>query len=460
MSDKAKVLRPFIVSDVSLVSSTVSATDSRASGTYNAGTTYPLGEVIQVDSPTFTFTASGSTLTATAHGWANGDLVKVSSSGTLPGGLTASTAYYIVNKTTNAIKLATIKNGAPIITTSAGTGTHTVTVSSHKVYESLQAANLANTPHKSPTWWLDLGSTNRWKAFDSSISSQSENADSMQYVIQAKGRIDGVALMNVSGGEVVISARIAGMAVGATTNATGYAIGLSTVTLASAGTGAVAVGDIVTFAGQTTQYTVTSGDADVSGGGSITFTPALVASIPASATALTVTVYGPNTYSLISSIEVSSYWAWFYEPIVRKNNFVDIDFPAYSNLELTITLNDTGNTVRCGAMVVGLSKTLGDPLYGASLGLTDYSVKSTDAFGNTQITERAFSKRISITIMIDVVATDGIQKMLEQYRAIPIVYVGTKYHEGAIIYGYYRDFSIVLSDTNYSTCNLELESLT
>lgn len=460
MSNRTKVLRPFILSDVSLVSSTVSATDPRASGAYAAGTTYALGDVVQVDSPTFTFTASGTTLTATAHGWSNGDIVQVSSSGTLPAGLTADTAYYIVNATTNTIKLSTAKNGAPIITTTAGTGTHTCTVSSHKVYESLQAGNTGNTPHKSPTWWLDLGATNRWKPFDRSISSQAENADSMQYVIQVNGRADGVALMNVSGSEVVISARVAGMAVGATTDTAGYAIGVDTVTLASAGTGAISVGDTITFAGQTTQYTVTSGDTDVSDGGSITFTPALVEAIPASATALTVTIYGPNTYSLLSSIEVSSYWSWFYEPISRKNNFVDIDFPAYNNLELTITINDTGNIVRCGAMVVGLSKAIGYPLYGASLGIVDYSVKSTDDFGDTYIAERAFSKRISLTIVMDVVATDGVQKMLEQYRATPIVYVGTEHHEGAIIYGYYRDFSVVLSDVSHSTCNLELESLT
>jgi len=79
----------------------------------------------------------------------------------------------------------------------------------------------------------------------------------------------------------------AGLASSSTTDATGYAIGASTVTVAAAGTGSILQGNVVNFAGDATDYTVTSvGVSDVSAGGSITFTPALVAAIPASATAI------------------------------------------------------------------------------------------------------------------------------------------------------------------------------
>ncbi len=80
-----------------------------------------------------------------------------------------------------------------------------------------------------------------------------------------------------------------GGAASATTDATGYAVGLKTVALASAGTGAFLVGDIITFAGDTQTYVITSGDADVSDGGSISFEPGLQVAIPASATAITAT---------------------------------------------------------------------------------------------------------------------------------------------------------------------------
>lgn len=81
----------------------------------------------------------------------------------------------------------------------------------------------------------------------------------------------------------------AGTASGATTNTAGYAAGATTITLASAGTGTILAGDVITFAGDSNQYVVISGDADVSNGGSITIgAPGLRQAIAASATNITV----------------------------------------------------------------------------------------------------------------------------------------------------------------------------
>jgi hypothetical protein len=87
---------------------------------------------------------------------------------------------------------------------------------------------------------------------------------------------------------LLTDAPVKGTASGATTDTTGYATTTTTITLASAGTGTILIGDVITFAGDTTQYTVTSGDADVSGGGTITFTPGLEVAIETSAHAITV----------------------------------------------------------------------------------------------------------------------------------------------------------------------------
>ena len=78
-----------------------------------------------------------------------------------------------------------------------------------------------------------------------------------------------------------------GTASGATTDSTGYAAGLKTVTLASAGAGTILVGDILTFAGDTQTYVVTEGDTDVSDGGAISFEPGLKIALAASAIAIT-----------------------------------------------------------------------------------------------------------------------------------------------------------------------------
>lgn len=86
-----------------------------------------------------------------------------------------------------------------------------------------------------------------------------------------------------------INSHTKGTASSATTDDSGYAVGATEITLASAGTGTIVAGDVITFAGDDNKYLVTSGDGDVSGGGTITIAePGLKVAIAASATAITV----------------------------------------------------------------------------------------------------------------------------------------------------------------------------
>ena len=92
--------------------------------------------------------------------------------------------------------------------------------------------------------------------------------------------------MGYSGGVVSFTK---GTGASATVDNTGYAVGATVLTLSSAGTGTILAGDVVTFAGDTNQYVVASGDADVSGGGTITLAaPGLRVAMSAATKAITV----------------------------------------------------------------------------------------------------------------------------------------------------------------------------
>ncbi len=85
-----------------------------------------------------------------------------------------------------------------------------------------------------------------------------------------------------------VKSHTAGTAASATTDATGYAVGTTTITLASAGTGTILAGDVITFAGDTNPYVVLTGDADVSGGGTVVLQePGLRVVMSAAAKAIT-----------------------------------------------------------------------------------------------------------------------------------------------------------------------------
>lgn len=203
-----KIIRPTPVTDATLISSNQAALDTGISD-YNAGATYDKGDLAIVNSPSATVTitqASPAVITWTAFDLPVKTPVVFTTSGALPAGITAGRAYFIHSKIdANRFRISASIGGAPVVTTSAGSGTHTCTASTHYIYESLQAGNTGNVPRETGSlWWLKVSSTNRWKMFDESPSSQTTGA-SVQVEIDITSLIDSVVLLNLSGTSVNIT---------------------------------------------------------------------------------------------------------------------------------------------------------------------------------------------------------------------------------------------------------------
>jgi hypothetical protein len=88
----------------------------------------PSGTTI-ASSATVTITnASPAVITWTNHGLTSDDVVRFTTTGTLPSGLVVGTSYYVIPLTVNTFKVCLAsggKNGTAINTSSAGSGTHT-----------------------------------------------------------------------------------------------------------------------------------------------------------------------------------------------------------------------------------------------------------------------------------------------------------------------------------------------
>ena len=139
-------------------------------------------------------------------------------------------------------------------------------------------------------------STDRTSVFDTTAGVALRSTSNLYKVNEAG---DGGSLLrqgllgNLFGFNLRESAQIQtttkGTAASATTDSAGYAVGATVLTLASAGTGTILAGDIITFAGDTNKYVVASGDADVSNGGTITLAePGLRVAMSAATKAITV----------------------------------------------------------------------------------------------------------------------------------------------------------------------------
>lgn len=85
-------------------------------------------DAIALLSAEFTAAITG-VITSIAHGLKDGDPVRLTTTDTLPAGLSLATRYYVISATTNTFKLSTDRGcGVAVDITDTGTGTHTFTV--------------------------------------------------------------------------------------------------------------------------------------------------------------------------------------------------------------------------------------------------------------------------------------------------------------------------------------------
>ena len=85
--------------------------------------------------------------------------------------------------------------------TTYNVGDKVIVLSTHRIYESLVGSNLGNDPTTDDgTNWLNIGATNRWKAFDQKIGDTVTNLNTIEYVLSdTASNVTSVALFGLEG---------------------------------------------------------------------------------------------------------------------------------------------------------------------------------------------------------------------------------------------------------------------
>ncbi|OJT01237.1 hypothetical protein BEE62_14910 [Marinobacter nauticus] len=170
-------------------------------------------------------------------------------------------------------------------------------------------------------------------------------------------------------------------------------------------------------------------------------------------------VYDSGAIQMLDNSAVNNWWDFFFAPYLEKADLALIDLPPYPDATLTITLSSDGGDVALGEMVLGRVQNIGEAQYGTSVGIIDASTKERDIFGNFEIIERKFSKRAEFDVSVPTSSASGMQRILAQYRATPVVWVGNMGLEATIVYGFYRDFQINFSHYSLSDATITVEGL-
>lgn len=166
-----------------------------------------------------------------------------------------------------------------------------------------------------------------------------------------------------------------------------------------------------------------------------------------------------RTVSLVDA-GVSDWYEWFFLPIGRQTDFVLLDLPAYGTATLSVTIDNASDTAAVGHLVMGRHAELGVAVYGSGVGITDYSRKDKDTFGNSIVVERSFSKRAEFDVVVETPQIGRVQRLLASLRAQPVVWIGAEGYESTFLFGYYRDFQISISGPSVSDAYITVEGLT
>ena len=385
-----KIIRPLTVTEAMLTASNVAETDYTE---FAMATNYGDGDYCIVATGLEILTLDVAPVTE----WVAGDvLTGQSSTKTCVAVQKITSLTYYVRERTGTFTLGEVigVTGDADKLADQGAAHPTITAATdkvHKIYESLSAGNQGNYPPidilEAVPKWAEVGPTNRWKAFDTSVGSLTENANSITYTIVPGVIFDSIAFLNLTA--------------------------------------------------QTLRITLT----DTVDGVVYDETVNLLDMIPT------------------GTIPEMDWYAYFFSNIMQTTEVARPGISLYLNTTVDITITYTGGTAKVGGIILGTQMTLGNTAYSPSVGIRDYSTKGTDDFGNPQIVERAYANKGSFDIIIPTASISYVKNVLASYRATLLLWIGADDYDSTIIFGFFKEFNIVITHGAYAECSIEVEGI-
>ena len=171
------------------------------------------------------------------------------------------------------------------------------------------------------------------------------------------------------------------------------------------------------------------------------------------------TLYDQTT-DLSALPQMSNWWEWFFGTRVQPTQAVLLELPHIPTAEIIVDFAG-GDDLAVGVLMIGSVAEIGIGVRtGASLGIQDYSRKETNEWGDTILAQRAFAKRARFDVPIESPEIDSALRLLTGLRATPALWIGSTQYESTVVYGFYKQFDVLIAYSSIAECSLEIEGLT
>lgn len=274
----------------------------------------------------------------------------------------------------------------------------------HEIYKSLADANTGNYPPDNPSKWSLIGATNKWKMFDGFVNTQTEDTSTIIVEIDAS-KTNSVGLFQLTGKTVTLTLSITS-----------------------------------SYQDESDDYYRDESDAFY-GDTAITKKTEIID---------------------LDSSPVYDYYEYFFAEFFYKSDIFWTYPYYYKDAILKIEIEPYLNETKCGMCALGKSIALGTTQWNPHISIEDYSKKDTDSLGRTYLSQGNFAKKNEFDLWVKNVDIDMMRRILTDVRGLPIITnaneINTNY-ESLIIYGFYRNFEIIIPGPVMSKCSLEIEGL-
>lgn len=161
----------------------------------------------------------------------------------------------------------------------------------------------------------------------------------------------------------------------------------------------------------------------------------------------------------ITDIGVGNWYDWYFSPYGVKEDHVFTDLPPYPGADIEVAVETASPTdaSAVGRFVMGVVRDLGITLYGTSVRTQDFSVRERDGFGNLTIVNRRQIKLCDYRVAVETPRVDAVKTELDKIASQETVFIGSEKFGSTVIFGFYRDFDITISNYGVSDATLEVE---
>ena len=154
---------------------------------------------------------------------------------------------------------------------------------------------------------------------------------------------------------------------------------------------------------------------------------------------------------------------YFFSPLAAPiNDFSQV----LGRLELVgslqVTITNSVNKAKCGLMILGRTAFIGQAKYGISSGIMSFSRKQKDDFGRTFLKAGNTVKLMKCDLFLNSNLYDRTQQLLQKYEAKAIVWDANAQetdYSSFVVYGFPRDFRLVMENHGIAQCSLDIEGL-